>query len=91
MLYYRAVCSGDTTTRVRISTNTGSYHPGVPLGVQQKIIRLENLIIESQGTIQMNTLLMSLTLVVGSVGVVAVTGALFWCLKNRSRLRNWKY
>jgi len=39
----------------------------------------------------MTNLLMSLTLVVVSVVVVAVTGILFWCWVNRSRLRNWKF
>jgi nitrogen fixation-related uncharacterized protein len=35
-------------------------------------------------------LLNSLALVVVSVVMVAVTGGLFWCWMNRSRLRNWK-
>jgi len=36
-------------------------------------------------------LLMSLTLVVASVGVVAVSAALIWCWVNRSRLRHLKF
>ena len=39
----------------------------------------------------MANMLMSLTLVVASIVIVAVLGALFWCFVNRSRLRAWKF
>jgi len=39
----------------------------------------------------MTNLLMSLTLVAASVGVVAVSGALIWCWMNHCQLRNWKF